>query len=159
MNEIFKDIKNYEDLYEVSDTGLVRNKVSGKILKPSKDKYGYLRVKLYKDGIRKTIRIHRLVAEAFLPNPLNLPQVNHIDENKSNNNVENLEFCGCQYNIDYSKSKPVCQYSLDGRLLNIYKSAYEAERQTGVLHQNICQCCLGNPNYSHAGNFIWKYKT
>lgn len=157
MNEIYKDIKDYEDLYEVSDTGLVRNKVSGKILKPSKDKYGYLYINLWKKGKYKTYRIHRLVARAFIPNPLNLPQVNHIDENKFNNNVDNLEWCDCQYNIDYSVSKPVCQYSLDGTLLNIYKSACEASRQTGVNRQNICQCCLGKTK--SAGNFIWKYKT
>lgn len=156
MNEIFKDIKNYEDLYEVSDTGLVRNKVSGKILKPGKDRKGYLRVRLYKDGEWKMYRIHRLVAEAFIPNPLNLPQVNHIDENKSNNNVDNLEYCDCQYNIDYSRAKPVNQYSLDGRLLNTYKSTHEASRKTGINQGDISCCCRGK--YRQAGNFIWKFK-
>lgn len=157
MNEIYKDIKNYEDLYEVSDTGLVKNKVSGKILKPGTDERGYLYVNLWKNGKYKTYRIHRLVAEAFIPNPLNLPQVNHIDENKSNNNMDNLEWCDCQYNIDYSLSKPVYQYALDGTLLNIYKSIQEASRKTGVPHQNIGKCCLGK--IKSAGNFIWKYKT
>ena len=111
MKEIYKDIVSYEDLYEVSDTGLVRNKVSGKILKPLKNNRGYLHVRLYKDGIGKFKLVHRLVANAFIPNPLNLPEVNHIDENKSNNNVDNLEWCSRQYNIDYSQSQSVCQYS------------------------------------------------
>lgn len=156
MKENYKNIVGYEDLYEVSDTGLVRNKVSGKILKPGKDGKGYLRVRLYKDGEWKMYRIHRLVAEAFIPNPLNLPQVNHIDQNKSNNNVDNLEWCTSQYNIDYSLSKPVCQYSLDGRLLNTYKSASEASRKTGINQGDISRCCRGK--YRQAGNFIWKFK-
>lgn len=157
MKENYKNIVGYEDLYEVSDTGLVRNKATGKILKPLKNNRGYLHVRLYKDGIGKFKLVHRLVAEAFLPNPLNLSEVNHIDENKLNNNVDNVEWCSRQYNIDYSQSKSVCQYSLDGRLLNIYKSAYEAERQTGINQGNICKCCLGKIKSS--GNFIWKYKT
>lgn len=158
MNENYKDIKDYEDLYEVSDTGLVRNKVSGKILKPGTDgRKGYLQVDLHKDGIRKTYRIHRLVANAFIPNPLNLPQVNHIDENKTNNNVENLEWCSAQYNTEYSKAKPVNQFSLDGRLLNTYKSTMEASRQTGISQGDISDCCRNKRG--RAGNFIWKYKT
>lgn len=156
MNEIFKDIKNYEDLYEVSDTGLVRNKVSGKILKPGRNSRGYLLVNLYKDGICKSKSIHRLVAETFIPNPNHYPQVNHIDENKTNNNVDNLEWCTRQYNIDYSQSKPVCQYALDGRLLNTYKSVCEASRQTGISQGDISNCCLGR--YKSAGGFIWKFK-
>lgn len=155
MKENYKNIVGYEDLYEVSDTGLVRNKVSGKILKPRKDR-GYLHVKLYKDGIGKIYKVHRLVANTFILNPLNLPEVNHIDENKSNNNVENLEWISHQENIDYSLSKPVCQYSLDGRLLNTYKSINEASRQTGIAQGNICNCC--KDKRGRAGNFIWKFK-
>lgn len=158
MNEIYKDIKNYEDLYEVSDTGLVRNKVSGKILKPGRNKCGYLYVNLCKDGKYKSIRVHRLVAEAFIPNLDNKPEVDHIDKNRSNNNVDNLRWVNHQENIDYSKSKPVCQYSLDGRLLNTYKSAVEASRQTGINRQCINNCCNNLIGYKSAGNFIWKFK-
>ena len=154
MCEVFKPIEGYEDLYEVSNEGRVRNKTTGRILKPFSAK-GYLKVNLCKDGISKFKSIHRLVANAFIPNPLNLPEVNHIDENKLNNNVDNLEWCSRQYNIDYSVSKPVNQYALDGRLLNTYKSTMEAERQTGVPHQNICNCCLGKR--LSAGDFIWKF--
>lgn len=159
MCEIFKDIDNYEDLYEISNQGRVRNKITGKILKPN-IKNGYYYLILCKDEIHKHHYIHRLVASAFIPNPNNFSQVNHIDENKLNNNVDNLEWCTSQYNTNYSihkRSKPVNQFSLDSRLLNTYKSTQEASRQTGINQGNIVQCCLGNPKYSHTGNFIWKY--
>ena len=156
MCEVFKPIEGYEDLYEVSDEGNVRNKTTGRILKPSRTNRGYLCVYLCKDGIREFKSIHRLVAQAFLPNPDNYPQVNHIDENKLNNSVDNLEWCTSQYNIDYSQSKPVAQFSLDGRLLNTYKSACEAARQTGINRQSISECCLGK-RYKTTGGFIWKY--
>lgn len=159
LNENYKDIKDYEDLYEVSDTGLVRNKATGRILKLTRDKDGYLQVSLYKDGIRKTYRVHRLVAQAFIPNPNNYSEVNHIDENKTNNNVENVEWCSRQYNNEYSLSKPVCKYALDGRLLNTYKSIKEASKQTGIAQGNICRCCRGKDGSMTAGGFIWKYRT
>lgn len=156
--EIWKDIEGYEDLYEVSDEGNVRNKNTGRILKPNKTHKGYLYVNLCKDGISKHKLIHRLVAQAFIPNPLNLLEVNHIDENKTNNNVENLEFCSRQYNVNYSihkRSKPINQYTLDGHYVATYKSTNEASRQTGINQGNIVQCCLGN--LKSAGGFIWKY--
>ena len=157
MTEIFKPIKGYEDLYEVSDLGNVRNKASGKLLKPRKNRRGYLRVVLYKgDGTHKEYLIHRLVAKAFLPNPLNLLEVNHKDFNKLNNSVDNLEWCSRQYNAEYSLSKPVNQFSLDGRLLNTYKSTMDAQRQTGIPNQNISECCNGG-RYKSAGGFIWKF--
>lgn len=155
--EEFRDIVGFDDLYEVSNEGNVRNKITGKILKPTSNEKGYLRVGLYKDGIRKYRSIHRLVARAFLPNPNSEFEVDHIDKNRTNNNVDNLRWVSHQENIDYSLSKPVAQFSLDGRLLNTYKSINEAERQTGVCQSNIVQCCKGNLGYSHAGNFIWKY--
>lgn len=157
MNEIYKDIAGFEDKYEVSSLGNVRNKITGRLLKPFSDgRKGYLQVSLCKDNQKHYFKIHRLVALAFLPNPNNYPQVNHIDEDKSNNSVENLEWCTNQYNVDYSISKPVNQFSLDGRLLNTYKSTQEASRQTGVNQQSISECCLGK-RYKTTGGFIWKY--
>ena len=156
--EEFRDVVGFEDLYEVSDEGRVRNKNTGRILKPNKINKGYLQVILCKDGERKPALVHRLVAKAFISNPNHYPQVNHIDENKSNNHVENLEYCTNQYNIRYSaykKNKPVNQYALDGRLLNTYKSIKEASEKTGIDKSNICNCCLGKIKSS--GNFIWKY--
>lgn len=112
--EEWKNVIGYEGLYEVSNTGQVRSldryvKYSngrihlhkGKVLSPVKDKYGYLAVCLCCNEKQKRIKIHRLVAQAFLPNPDNLPQVNHKDEDKLNNSVDNLEWCTAKYNNNY----------------------------------------------------------
>lgn len=108
--EIWRSIDGYEGLYEVSNTGLIRsldrfvgnrNRIKGKILSIRIEKDGYCSVALSKDGKIKRYKIHRLVAQAFIPNPEGLPQVNHKDENKTNNNVDNLEWCTSKYNINY----------------------------------------------------------
>lgn len=92
MLEEWKDITGYEGLYMLSDLGNVKSIYSNKILKPSANKYGYVRFSATKDKKQKTLRIHRLVAESFIPNPNNLPQVNHIDGNKLNCTKGNLEW-------------------------------------------------------------------
>lgn len=92
MTEIWKDIKDYEELYQVSNFGRVKSLYTNRILKGSKNnRGGYLKVSLCKNNIKSTKTIHRLVAQAFIPNPENKPQVNHIDENKTNNMVSNIE--------------------------------------------------------------------
>lgn len=114
MIEEWRPIEGYEGLYEVSSYGRVRSLdryvrtcyeayklQKGKILSPAKDKFGYLKVVLNCNGKHKTINVHRLVAEAFIPNPDNFPQVNHRDEDKTNNIVDNLEWCDAKYNISY----------------------------------------------------------
>lgn len=125
MNEIWKPIKGYEGFYEVSNLGRVRSldrlvirhkhtvnregkeshehmmKCKGNELKARVNNSGYLYVALHRDGKEKTQRIHRLVAEAFIDNPNNFPQVNHIDEDKLNNRSDNLEWCDCKYNVNY----------------------------------------------------------
>ncbi len=97
--EIWKHIAGYEGLYWVSNLGRVKN--AEKVLKLTPNKKGYQRVGLHKNGKIKTVYVHRLVAEAFVPNNNNLPQVNHKDENKSNNNADNLEWCTSLYNNTY----------------------------------------------------------
>ncbi len=104
--EIWKDIPGYEGLYQVSSCGNVRSmnyrglgKV--KVLKTAEDKRGYTHVNLFKDKIPKTCQVHRLVAIAFIPNPNNLPQINHKDCNPRNNHIENLEWCDAKYNSQY----------------------------------------------------------
>lgn len=173
MKEIWKDIKGYENLYQVSNLGNVVS-LKGKtpiLMKPNRRR-GYLSVglRIYNQP-QKRFSIHRLVAKAFIPNPNNLPQVNHKDENKLNNRVDNLEWCTAKYNINYGttidrraktqtnrkdQSKPVLQYDKNGNLLNEYPSTREAERKTGIWHINICNVCIGR--HKSAGGYVWKYK-
>lgn len=158
--ERWTDIKGYEGLYLISDLGNVKSlnyNHTGRegLLSPAPDKDGYLRVCLSKNGEHKNYFIHRLVAQAFVPNLNNYPQINHIDENKQNNSVDNLEWCDCQYNIDYSKSKQVGQYDLKGNLIRTWKSTKEIERQTGFYQGYISECCNGK--YKTAYNYCWKY--
>lgn len=104
--EEWKDVPNYERLYQASNLGNIRSlnyNHTGKIqiLKMSIDKDGYPMITLHKNGKQKTYRVHRIVAQTFLENPNNYPEVNHKDENKQNNKVENLEWCTCKYNQNY----------------------------------------------------------
>lgn len=92
MKEIWKDIEGYEGVYHVSNLGRVKRVATNRVLQPYRNKVGYLLVYLCKNGKRKTHRIHRLVAQSFIPNQENKPEVNHLDENKSNNMVSNLEW-------------------------------------------------------------------
>lgn len=164
--EIWRDIEKYEGLYQVSNQGRVKSLKFGKekILKSGKDKDGYLKVDLCKDGKKKTCQVHRLVAQAFIDNPSNLEQVNHKDEDKTNNNVSNLEWCSAKYNMNYGThnervakalSKQVNQYSLDDKLIATYPSTMEVERQLGYSNKNISKCCLGK--YKQAYKYKWRY--
>lgn len=169
--EIWKDIKGYEGLYQISNKGNVKGR-KGFILKPLPRKHGYLAVYLYKDGCpRRHISVHRLVADAFLENPEGKTEVNHIDENKQNNDVTNLEWVTHKENmtkgtvqerinksrINGAKSVPILQFTKGGELVAEYPSLAEAHRQTGFAQANICRCAQGSSNYSHAYGYIWRY--
>lgn len=167
MNEIWRSIKDYEDLYEVSNWGRVRNSRTGLILKPGSSK-GYLYVQLYKNKIPKMFKVHRLVAQAFLPNPDNLPCVNHKDENPSNNRLDNLEWCTIKYNNNYGTlperrklqkrfHKPVYQYSLDGVFLFEYTSLAECATVNGYDSSLISRVCLNKGEYKTAYGYRWSY--
>lgn len=172
IEEIWRDVKDYEGKYEVSNYGRVRSLNYGKerVLQQCKNSCGYLMVPLCKDGKQKLCTVHRLVAEAFIPNPYNLPQVNHINEDKQSNIVTNLEWCNAAYNTNYgtrterstkanrnhpAKSKPVYQYTKDGSFIRSYPSTKEIERQTGIHNGSISHCCLGKRK--SAGGYVWSF--
>lgn len=169
-NEIWKDIKGYEGLYQVSNLGNVRSlgnnkKRKEKILKLSQTPKGYQIVYLSNKNQGKNYYIHRLVASAFIPNPNNLPQVNHKDEIKTNNMVDNLEWCDCEYNINYGtrndkmnitkKAKPIYSINITTNEITFYQSAYAAQKQTNISQTSICMCCRGKIKTS--GGYKWKY--
>lgn len=183
MEEIWKDIKGYEGLYQVSNFGRVRSlnyRRTGKVevLSTGEVGRGYLHVKLCKNGKWKPFLVHRLVAEAFIPNLLNYSDVNHIDEDKHNNFAGtpennftdgNLEWCDRKYNCNYGTriehitekttngkcSKPVLQFSKTGELVREWPSIREAGRN-GFDFRNVSACCRGE--YKQHKGYIWRYK-
>lgn len=192
--EQWRDIEGYEGLYQVSNEGRVKSlqreitykdgrkkTLPEKILHNFLSDLGYYHVGLSKNGIPKRYKVHRLVAKAFIPNPDNLPVINHRDENPRNNVVENLEWCTQGYNIRYGTmiergrqtqfnrsdmSKEVEQYTLDGVLVEEYKSVSEVEREHPQFNKgSVARCCRGGQMLngkwqtitSYKG-YIWKYK-
>lgn len=176
--EVWRDIKGYEGLYQVSNMGRIKRlertffDKSGhkqhpkeRILKPKTEQNGYLRVILCNgSGKRKTLLVHRLVCEAFHENSENKPYVNHIDENKANNKASNLEWCTVTENINHgthnarvakSLSKSVGQYTTDGKLIKVWQSTNEVERQLGFSHQSISAVSRGKQKTAYG--YIWKY--
>lgn len=173
--EIWKAVKGYEGVYEVSNLGRVRTfqpKENNIILKPYVMPNGYEQVCLYSKKTRIKCYIHRLVAIAFIDNPHNLPQVNHKDENKQNNHVENLEWVTAKQNLEHGTRKEkqketfrrngkllksVCCFHLNGELFKTFQSCKEAAKYTGANASAISQCCKGNKRYKTAGGFVWEY--
>ena len=177
-NEVWKDIEGYEGLYQVSNLGniksLKRNTAHERILIPRVGRDGYKYVGLSKNGICKSKKIHRMVAETFLPNINDLPQINHIDGNKLNNKLENLEWCNASYNqkhayrLGLSKhwmkgrkgkncpfSKKVDQYTKNNILIKTWDSMSDIKRTLNLAVSNISLACQGKKK-TYCG-FIWKY--
>jgi hypothetical protein len=176
-DEIWRDIPGFEGYYMVSNLGRVKslprktNNQYGKterVLKPGwvKKKDSYKFVHLSKDGIRVKFLLHRLVAAAFIPNPNNLPFINHKDCNPENNRADNLEWCDARYNVNYGDrnekagkalSRKVYQYDkTTGALIATYDSALDAEEKVpGVWAQNIGKCCSGS--LQSTGGFKWSH--
>lgn len=158
--EIWKEIVGFESLYAVSNRGRVMNLETGKVLKNRSNNHGYVIVALHKgNGTKpKNCTVHRLVAEAFIPNPLNLPQVDHVDENKGNNDVSNLRWVTASQNTRHSAHQYSCkinQLSLDGKFIKTWESGIQIERELGFANNNIIQCCKGK--YKQAYGYRWQY--
>lgn len=177
MEEIWKEVPLYKGILSVSNTGKVKRlnyKNSGKdrdlSIQVKKNQVCCISVLI--DGRCRTLSVHRLVAITFLPNPNNYPCVNHKDENRLNNNVDNLEWCSYEYNNNYmtrnrriseskingKKSKAVLQFDKEGNLIKEWPSTREVERQLGFKQNGIAACARGKAHYNTAYGFIWKYK-
>lgn len=188
IKEIWKDIQGYENLYQISSLGRVKSLGNGgsnnskeKIIKQYITPNGYLRVTLSKQGELKKYLVHRLVGQAFIPNPDNKPEIDHIDTNPQNNIISNLRWVTRIENrnnlitlINYSKankgkklsqeakekmskalSKPIVQYNLDNKLIGIYESVKQASELLNIFSSNISSCCRGK--CKSAGGFRWGF--
>ena len=168
ISEIWVDLAGYEGLYSVSNLGRIASHHWNKrrILRPRTNNRGYSLVNLSKNGRLKTFKVHVLVAKHFLPNPCGLTEINHKDEDKSNNRCDNLEWCTRSYNVNYGTRiakqrsaviKAVIQYDKNGEIIASYDSITNASRAVGLSVQHIAACC--KRKYPYAGGFIWRYTT
>lgn len=180
MKEIWKDIKGYEGKYQISNLGRVKSfprkgaRKTEHILKPNKNHRGYLIIHLQNNYKRKGVVLHRLVAEAFIPNPNNLPQVDHIDDNKENNKVSNLQWITNYDNMrkswetgarsleksykrgkEHPRAKKIIQYDKKGNYIKTWDCILEASRVLKINDKNICACAKGKRPTAY--NYIWKY--
>ena len=179
QKEIWKDVKNYEGLYQVSNYGRVKSLnfdriKKEKIMKSYVDKIGYYSIRLCKNGKSKLVRVHRLVAESFLQRPNKNTEVNHIDGNKLNNFVDNLEWVTHKENMIHAfknnlaqyppprygkanaKSKSVVQYDKNGNKIKIWECTKQAGEILKFNYKHISDVCLGKRKT--AGGYIWKYE-
>lgn len=177
---MWKEVKNYEDLYLVSSDGFVKRKerkiflpngavgiIKERVLKRHLGTDGYWYVSLSKNNVQKRFAVHRIVAEAFIPNPLNLPIVNHKDEIKTNANVENLEWCDNVYNQNYgtkieryikTRARAVDRYTLDGKYIDTWHGEAEFTKAFGYNGQGLIRAvCNHYRGRSSAYGFKWRY--
>jgi len=168
MKEIWKDIEGYEHIYQVSNIGNIRNKKSGRILRPFINIHGYVRIPLSKDKKRKNYSVHQLVAKTFISNPNNYDIVNHINGNKTDNRVENLEWCTIEENnnkafeneLRNTKKKEILQYNTNKELIKKWNAINIASKTLNIPARSISACChyneINNSNKIYR-NYIWKF--
>ena len=173
MSEQWKDIPNYEGLYQISNLGRVKSfRHSTKhrwedeyIIKPSIANNGYYQVTLYNNTVRHKFLVHRLVAQAFIPNPNEYPQVNHKDENRLNNSADNLEWCTAEYNNAYGTARlrqidtvsiPVEQLTYDGKVIAIYRSTRIASELLGIKRGTLKSAI---DKHSQFKGYYWRYSS
>lgn len=180
MEEIWKDIPGYEGIYKISNLGKIKalRIWTGRmyikrevLLKPTIARNGYYRITLSNNKKVKYVNMHRLIAETFIPNPNNYSYINHIDGNKQNNNINNLEWCTQSHNIkeavriglrktktrgESPNSRKVNQYDLSGNLIKEWNSMVEINEELGFDYTCISRCCSGI--YKKSYGFIWKYR-
>lgn len=165
MEEIWKDIEGFEGLYQVSNLGRVKSFYTNRILKCSTHPQGYLTVTLCKDSTKYTKKIHRLVAQAFIPNPDNKPEVNHIDENKTNNNLSNLEWSTRKENVNHGTrnkrasktlSIPIIATNIRSGESQEFYGASECARQLGLNQGHIPSVLKGRRRQT--GGYTFEYK-
>lgn len=178
MYEEWRDIQGYEGLYQISNYGRVKSLrrkaynhfTKERIMTPVITKKGYYQVRLHNGTNSQGFKIHRLVAKAFIPNSYNVSQVNHIDGNKQNNCVNNLEWVTPKQNMQHAASngllrdvsgnnnpncKPIKQYDLNGNFIKRWNSMRDIYEVLGIDRHSIRNCCVGNLKTSH--NYVWRY--
>lgn len=162
MGEEWVDVVGYEGLYKINRQGKVVRIKDNKVMGEYKDRAGYIFCKLTKNGVGRTELKHRLIAKAFIPNPNNLPEINHKDENKENNSIENLEWCDRKYNMNYGtcvkrasrkKEKKVCCYDMNLNLVKVYNSIKETSKD-GYEPKHVSDVAL-RKRRTHK-NMIWR---
>lgn len=170
----WKDIPNYEGLYQASTEGEIKSYYTGKILKQEISKNGYCKFMLCKNRKRKLYSVHRLIAMTFIENPNNYPIINHMDSNKTNNCVSNLEWCTQKYNMQHAytyicikptwlgkkgklhpSSVKIEQYDLNDNFIKTWNSMMDIKRILNIDCSNISKCCKGK--YHTVGGYKWKY--
>ena len=161
MKEIWKKIDKYEDLYEISDFGNIRNVKRGNVVKSIINATGYSHVFLYKNGIPKQFLIHRLVAKAFIPNPKMLKEINHLDGVRNNNRIDNLEWCSRKHNVNYNrkfnnmKPKKIMRKNLTNLTVDEFASVRKASKVLGI---NVNTLIRYLKQHKIVNNFMFVYK-
>lgn len=156
MKEEYRTIEEFPN-YEVSNLGNVRNKRTNKILKGNDNGKGYPKVSLYNNGLMKSYKIQRLVANSFIPNPLNLSDIRHLDGDKTNNNVDNLKWSNHLDAVFFSRDyKQILQFDLKGNFIKEWDNVREIQNNTKFKINYIYKCC--RKEIHSINNYIWRYK-